>query len=42
MQVEDGFLPLILVRSDKPIPKGKLDDSLKVFAEVKIKALIKM
>ncbi|MFX1570063.1 MAG: DUF1667 domain-containing protein [Promethearchaeota archaeon] len=42
MRVEDGFLPLIPVRSDKPIPKDKLDDSLKVIAKVKIKAPIKM
>ena len=42
IQVENGFLPLIPVRSDKPIPKDKLKDSLKEIAKLKIKAPIKM
>ncbi|MFX0000557.1 MAG: DUF1667 domain-containing protein [Candidatus Hodarchaeota archaeon] len=42
MRVENGFLPLIPVRSDKPIPKDKLEDSLKEIARVEIKAPIKM
>jgi CxxC motif-containing protein len=42
MRVENGFLPLIPVRSDKPIPKNKLGDTLKLIAETQIKAPIKM
>jgi CxxC motif-containing protein len=42
MRVENGFLPLIPVRSDKPIPKEKLDDTLKLIAKTEIKAPIKM
>ncbi len=42
MQVESGFLPLIPVRSEKPIPKDKLEEILKEIAKVKTKAPIKM
>ena len=42
MRVENGFLPLIPVRSDKPIPKDKLDETLKLIAETEIEAPIKM
>ena len=42
MQVENGFLPLIPVRSDKPMPKEKLSDTLKEIAQTVIKAPIKM
>ncbi len=42
MQVESGFLPLVPVRSEKPIPKERLEDTLKEIAKVKIKAPIKM
>ena len=42
MRVENGFLPLIPVRSDKPIPKDKLEDTLKQIARATIKAPIKM
>ncbi len=42
MQVEEGFLPLVPVRSDKPLPKEKLEDTLKEIAKTKIKAPIKM
>ena len=42
MRVENGFLPLIPVRSDKPIPKEKLQEALKQIAITKIKAPIKM
>ncbi|MFX1499526.1 MAG: DUF1667 domain-containing protein [Promethearchaeota archaeon] len=42
MRVEKGFLPLIPVRSDKPIPKEKLEETLKLIAETKTKAPIKM
>ena len=42
MRVEDGFLPLIPVRSDKAMPKEKLQDTLQEIALIKIKAPIKM
>ncbi len=42
MRVEKGFLPLIPVRSDKPIPKGKLEETLKLIARTQTKAPIKM
>jgi len=42
MRVESGFLPLIPVRSDKPIPKERLQAALKQIALTKIKAPIKM
>lgn len=42
MRIENGFLPLIPVRSDKPILKGKLKETLKEIARSKPKAPIKM
>ncbi|MFX0058520.1 MAG: DUF1667 domain-containing protein [Candidatus Hodarchaeota archaeon] len=42
MRVEDGFLPLIPVRSDKPILKDKLKSVLDEIAKTKVKAPIKM
>lgn len=42
LQVENAFLPLIPVRSDKPIPKDRLQETLKVIAIAKTKAPIKM
>ena len=42
MRVENGFLPLIPVRSNKPIPKDKLKDTLKEIASIVFKAPIKM
>ena len=42
IRVENGFLPLIPVRSNTPIPKEKLDDTLKEIAKTKVKAPIKM
>lgn len=42
MQVEKGFLPLIPVRSDKPIPKDRLEETLKLIAKTQTKAPIKM
>ncbi|UCC18528.1 MAG: DUF1667 domain-containing protein [Promethearchaeota archaeon] len=42
MQVENGFLPLIPVRSDKPIPKDRLEETLKEIAKIESKAPIKM
>jgi CxxC motif-containing protein len=41
MRVENGFLPLIPVRTDKSIPKDKLKDSLEEIAKKKIKAPVK-
>ena len=42
MQVESGFLPLVPVRSDTPIPKDRLEETLKEIAKTKTKAPIKM
>ena len=42
MRVENGFLPLVPVRSDKALPKEKLQDTLQEIALIKIKAPIKM
>lgn len=42
MRVEKGFLPLIPVRSNQPLPKDKLEDTLKEIAKTKIRAPIKM
>lgn len=42
MQVENGFLPLIPVRTNKPIPKDRLKDVLKEIAKKNSKAPIKM
>ena len=42
MRVENGFLPLIPVRSDKPIPKDKLVETLKEIAKIQFNAPIKM
>ena len=42
MQVENGFLPLIPVRSDRPIPKDRLRDTLKIIAQTVAEAPIKM
>ena len=42
IRVENGFLPLVPVRSDKPILKDKLREVLKEIAQTVIKAPIKM
>jgi CxxC motif-containing protein len=42
IRVENGFLPLVPVRSDKPIPKDRLEETLKEIAGLKSKAPIKM
>ncbi|MFX0134645.1 MAG: DUF1667 domain-containing protein [Candidatus Hodarchaeota archaeon] len=42
MRVENGFLPLIPVRSDKPIPKDKLEETLQEIANKQVEAPIKM
>ncbi|MBA7566702.1 hypothetical protein ES708_08397 [subsurface metagenome] len=42
MRVENGFLPLIPVRSDRPIPKDRLRDALKKIAQTLVEAPIKM
>jgi CxxC motif-containing protein len=42
MRVENGFLPLIPVRTDKPILKDKLKDVLKEIAKKKVQPPIKM
>jgi CxxC motif-containing protein len=42
IQVENGFLPLIPVRTNIPILKDKLNDALKIIAKTKVRAPIKM
>jgi CxxC motif-containing protein len=42
IRVENGFLPLIPVRTDKPILKNKLNEALKIIAETTVKAPIKL
>jgi CxxC motif-containing protein len=42
IRVENGFLPLIPVRTDVPILKEKLNDTLKIIAKTKVKPPIKM
>ena len=42
MRVESGKLPLVPVRSDKPIPKDKLNETIKEVAQKVVKAPIKM
>ncbi len=42
LRVENGFLPLVPVRSDKPIPKDKLRDVLKEVAQTVAMTPIKM
>ena len=42
MRVENGFLPLIPVRTDTPILKDKLKDVLKEIAKIKVQPPIKM
>ena len=42
IMVENGFLPLIPVRTDKPIRKEKLNEALIEIAKTKVNAPIKM
>ncbi|MFX1478284.1 MAG: DUF1667 domain-containing protein [Promethearchaeota archaeon] len=42
IRVENGLLPLIPVRSDKAIPKEKLQETLEEIAKKTVKAPIKM
>ncbi|MFX1297391.1 MAG: DUF1667 domain-containing protein [Promethearchaeota archaeon] len=42
LQVENGILPLIPVRTEKPIPKDKLFDCMDYLSKVKKTAPIKM
>ena len=42
IRVENGFLPLIPVRTNIPILKNTLDDALNIVAKTLIKAPIKM
>ena len=42
IRVENGFLPLIPVRTDKPILKEKLSEALVEIAKTKVNAPIKM
>jgi len=40
--VENGFIPLIPVRTDKPILKDKLNETLMIIAQTVVSAPIKM
>jgi CxxC motif-containing protein len=42
IRVEDGFLPLVPVRTDKPILKDKLREALNEIAKTVVKAPVKM
>lgn len=42
MRVENGFLPIIPVRTEKPIPKESVFDIIKEISSVKVKAPIKV
>lgn len=42
MRIEDGELPVIPVRSAKPIPKGKIFDAMDKVNETQCKAPVKM
>jgi len=42
IRVENGFLPLVPVRTDTPILKDKLNEALNVIAKTLIKAPIRM
>lgn len=42
MRVENGKLPLVPVRTNKPIPKNILEDAIKEVAQKIVKAPIKM
>ena len=42
IRVENGFLPLVPVRTDKPILRDKLNEAMKLIADKKIKAPVKM
>ncbi|MFX0048091.1 MAG: DUF1667 domain-containing protein [Candidatus Hermodarchaeota archaeon] len=42
IRVENGFLPLIPVRTDKPILKEKISEALIEIAKTQVKAPIKM
>jgi CxxC motif-containing protein len=42
LQVHDGILPLIPVRSDRPLPKNRLFDCMDYLCKVKVSSPIKM
>ncbi|MHA1106973.1 MAG: DUF1667 domain-containing protein [Promethearchaeota archaeon] len=42
IRVENGFIPLIPVRTDKPILKDKLNETLMIIAQTVVSAPIKM
>ena len=42
LRVENGFLPLVPVRTDNPMLKDKLDEALIEIAKTQVKAPIKM
>jgi CxxC motif-containing protein len=42
MRVENGFLPLVPVRTDKPILRDKINEAMQLIAEKEIKAPVKM
>jgi CxxC motif-containing protein len=42
MKVKHGNLPLVSVRTDKPIPKGRIFDAMNLLAKVEVDAPIKI
>lgn len=42
LQVKNGILPLIPVRTNKPLPKDRLFDCMQYLSKVKVTAPIKM
>jgi len=42
VKVKHGHLPLVSVRTNKPIPKGRIFDSMNLLAKVEVKAPIKI
>jgi CxxC motif-containing protein len=42
VKVRNGHLPLVSVRTNKPIPKGKIFDAMNLLASVEVEAPIKI
>jgi CxxC motif-containing protein len=42
VKVKHGYLPLVSVRTDKPIPKSRILDAMNLLAKVEVEAPIKI
>jgi CxxC motif-containing protein len=42
VKVKNGHLPLVSVRTNKPIPKGRIFDAMNLLAKVEVEAPIKI